>query len=393
MRSSRRLEREAQRNVEVMWLVNRLAPDFKTIADFRQDNVQAIVGACRAFTLFCREQGLFGAELVAIDGSKFQAVASRKQVWTPQRVAKAHAAIDRRIAEYLAQLDQRDATEPKASSVDTQAALQVLAQQRERLQAVAAQLDGASQHVASEPDAKLMRTANHGFQVSYNVQTVVDAKHSLIAAFEVTNAGNDQQQLLPMARQAQDLLQVAELTVVADTGYHHGEHGAACQALGITAVVPAQRVVNPEGKQFFNKDSFVYAAEQGTYRCPAGATLTRYKTNVNLKTHYYRSTDCPDCPLRAQCTSAQQRSIARHFYAEWSERMNQRAKAQPELMKRRSATVEHPFAGLKYLMGLPRFLVRGLHKVTAEMALSVLGYNLKRVITLRGAGELIEGWV
>jgi transposase len=392
VRSSRRLEREAQRNVEVMWLVNRLAPDFKTIADFRQDNVSAIVGACRAFTLFCREQGLFGAELVAIDGSKFQAVASRKQVWTPTRVAKAQAAIDRHIAEYLTQLDQVDADEPKASSVDTQAALQALAQQRERIQAIAAQLDGVSQHVTTEPDAKLMRTANHGFQVSYNVQTAVDAQHSLIVAFEVTNDGNDQQQLLPMAGKVQHALQVEPLTVVADTGYHHGEQGADCQALGITAVVPAPRVVNPQGKQCFNKDAFVYDAEQDTYRCPAGATLTRYKTDLKLKTHYYRSGACANCPLRAQCTAAPQRSIARHFFAEWSERMNQRAQDQPELMKRRSATVEHPFAGLKYLMGLPRFLVRGLHKVTAEMALSVLGYNLKRVITLRGASQLIEGW-
>lgn len=392
VRSSRRLEREAQRNVEVMWLVNRLSPDFKTIADFRKDNVQAIVGACRAFTVFCREQGLFGAELVAIDGSKFQAVASRKQVWTPKRVAKAHAAIDRRIAEYLAQLDQGDATEPVASSADTQAALDALAQQRDRIHALAAQLDGAAQHVASEPDAKLMRTAHHGFQVAYNVQIAVDAQHALIAAFEVTNDGNDQQQLLPMARHAQDTLHADALTVVADTGYHHGEHGAACQALGITAVVPAQQGVNPRGKQFFSKDRFTYDAEQDTYRCPAGATLTRYKTDLKLKTHYYRTGACADCPLRAQCTSAPQRSIARHFYAQWSECMNQRAKEQPELMKRRSAMVEHPFAGLKYLMGLPRFLVRGLRKVTAEMALSVLGYNLKRVITLRGAGTLIDGW-
>jgi transposase len=392
VRSSRRLEREAGRNVELLWLLNRLSPDFKTIADFRKDNVSAIVGACRAFTVFCREQGLFGAELVAIDGSKFQAVAARKQVWTPARVAKAQAAIDQRIAEYLTQLDQVDADEPNASSIDTQAALQALTQQRERLQAVAAQLDGQQQHVATEPDAKLMRTANHGFQVSYNVQTAVDAKHSLIAAFEVTNDGNDQQQLLPMARKVQHALHVEHLTVVADTGYHNGEQGAACQALGITAVVPAPHVVNPAGKQFFNKDRFSYDAEHDTYRCPAGATLTRYKTDVKLKTHYYRTRDCADCPLRAQCTTAQQRSIARHYFADWAERMGQRAKDQPELMKRRSATVEHPFAGLKYLLGAPRFLVRGLHKVTAEMALSVLGYNLKRVITLRGAGELIEGW-
>lgn len=387
IRSSRRLEREAGRNVELLWLLNKLRPDFKTIADFRRDNVAAIVGACRAFTVFCREQGLFGAELVAIDGSKFQAVASRKQVWTKQRVAHAQAQIDQRITEYLAQLDQHDEEEPSVSREATQSALQALQQQRERLHTLASKVD--TQHVASEPDAKLMRTSNQGYQVAYNVQTAVDAKHSLIAAFSVTNRTDDHQ-LAPMARLAKETLDVPALTVLADAGYQNGEQAAECEAFNITPVVPAQRVVNTDG--LFSKDHFTYDTERNTYRCPAGHTLTRYKTDLKRKRHYYSSKACPRCPLHDRCTTSQQRSIARSFFAVPAERMSQRAKDQPALMKRRKAIVEHPFAGMKYLMGTPRFLVRGLTNVAAEIALTVVGYNLKRTMTILGAGTMMKAW-
>jgi transposase len=391
VRSSRRLEREAGRNLELLWLLNKLRPDFKTIADFRRDNPKAIVGACRAFTLFCREQDLFGAELVAIDGSKFQAAASRKQVWNQERVARVQAAIDQRIAEYLAQLDENDAAEPAAAKEATQAALQALNQQRERLQAISAQLDNAAQYIKTEPDAKLMRTPNHGHQVAYNVQTAVDAKHSLIVDFAVTNDGNDHQQLQSMALLAKATLAVEALTVVADTGYQNGEQALHCEANGITPIVPAPTVVNTAG-DFFSKARFTYEAEQDQYRCPAGEALTRFKTDRKLKQHYYTTKACADCTLHAQCTAAKQRSITRHFFAYWAERMNQRAIDQAEIMKRRKAIVEHPFAGLKYLMGHPRLLVRGIEKASAEIALSVCGYNLKRTINILGAAMMLQLW-
>ena len=393
VRSSRALAREARRNVEVMWLINRLAPDFKTIADFRADNATALLGACRAFTLFCREQALFGAELIAIDGTKFQAVASRRQVWTPKRLAKVTAAIDARIAEYLGALDAADAAEALAPSADTQAALSALRADSARLRALAAQLQqtGDKQHVATEPEARLMRTARHGYQVCYNVQTAVDAKHALIAAFEVTNDGNDHQQLLPMARLAKEVLAATSLTVVADTGYHNGEQGAQCEGLGLRAVVPAPAVVNTRGEGFA-KTAFAYDPAHDTYRCPAGETLRRYKTDSKNQTHYYTTRACASCAVKAKCTDAKQRSVARSRFEEWVERLDQRARAAPELLTRRSAIAEHPFAGLKYLFGYPRFLVRGLKKAKAEIALAVLGYNLKRVIRLRGAQTLIAAW-
>lgn len=394
VRSSRCLERECARNVELMWLLHRLAPDFKTIADFRKDNAAALVGVCRAFIGFCRAQSLFGAELIAIDGSKFQAAASRKQVWTPKRLAKVQAALDARIAEYLRALDAADAAEASAPSGDTEAALARLKAEGAKLQALATQMQqtGAAQRVAAEPEARLMRTAKAGYQVAYNVQTAVDAKHALIAAFEVTNDGNDHHQPLPMAHAAQAALQAKTLTVVADTGYRNGEQAAQCEALGITAVVPAPTVVNPKGEDHYPKTAFTYDPAHDTYRCPAGETLKRYKTDAKQKTHYYTTRACGACALKPACTKAKQRSIARHAFEAWVERLDQRAKAAPELLKRRHALAEHPFGGLKHLLGYPRFLVRGLKKVNAEMALAVLGYNLKRVINLRGAGNLIACW-
>jgi len=387
VRSSRRLEREASRNVELLWLLNKLRPDFKTIADFRRDNASAIVGACRSFTVFCREQGLFGAELIAIDGSKFQAAASRKQVWTPERVAKTQAAIEQRIREYLQALDQSDATEPAVCAEATQAALAALKEQSERLQSISHELQNEAQYVASEPDAKLMRTAHSGFQVAYNVQTAVDAKHSLIAEFAVTQDGNDHQQLSPIALAVKQALQAKRLTVLADCGYRNGEQAQVCENENITPIVPASTTVNPGG-EYFTKEHFRYDARLNQYTCPAGQALTRRKSDQLRHRYLYTTSACASCELKARCTAGKQRFIARDFHADALERMNQRAKDQPELMARRKAIVEHPFAGLKYLLGTPRFLVRGLQKTSAEIALCVLGYNLKRTINILGAAHV-----
>jgi transposase len=240
VRASRRLEAETHRNVQVMWLLNRLTPGFKTIADFRKDHATAIVGVCRAFIRFCREQSLFGAELLAIDGTKIAAVASRKQVITPKQIKKMEAAIDRKIEDYLASLDKADREEPPPSEqAEVAAAIEALKAEKARLQRQAEQLAarGQKQLVLTEPEAKLMRTP-HGYAVAYNAQTVVDAEHKLIVAFDLTNEGNDYQQLHPMAAQGQNAVGADEVTVVADTGYSNGEHAERCEQDGITAVVP-----------------------------------------------------------------------------------------------------------------------------------------------------------
>jgi transposase len=392
VRASRRLEAETRRNVQVMWLLNRLTPSFKTIADFRKDHAEAIVKVCRAFIRFCREQSLFGAELLAIDGTKIGAVASRKQVMTPQRIAKMNAAIDRRIADYLASMDEADRTEAGSAGkpVDVAAAIAALKAQKDQLQAQAQDLAarGLKQEVMTEPEARLMRTP-HGHAVAYNAQTVVDAEHKLIVAFDLTNEGNDLQQLHPMAVQGKAAVEADEVTVVADTGYSNGEHGALCERDKITAMVPRPETVNPKGSEYFSRDRFSYDAESDAWRCPAGQTLSLFKTSQTKQKKEYTSRACGTCPLKAQCTDSARRVIVRHFYEDAREAMHQRAITDPVWMQRRRETVEHPFGTMKWLMAGARFLVRGLQKAKAELALGVLCYNLKRVTNILGVPALL----
>lgn len=393
VRSSRRLEAETHRNVQVMWLINRLTPAFKTIADFRKDHARAIMGVCRAFVGFCREQSLFGAELLAVDGSKIAAVASRKQVITPQRIAKQNAAIDRKIAEYLAAMDEADRQEPTASATgaDVAAAVEALKAQRARLQGQARELAarGLKQLVVTEPEAKLMRTP-HGHSVAYNAQIAVDAKHKLIVAFDLTNQGNDQQQLHPMAVQAKAAVEADKVTVVADTGYSNGAHGENCEREGIVAVVPRAATVNPKGKQYFSRDCFVYDRDSDSWRCPAGETLSLYKTSHTQQKKEYATAACKGCALKPRCTTSTRRVIVRDFHEDARAAMHRRATADPVWMKHRREMAEHPFGTMKWLMGHPRFLVRGLRKAKAELALGVLSYNLKRVITILGVPALLQ---
>jgi transposase len=393
VRSSRRLEAETQRNVQVMWLINRLTPAFKTIADFRKDHAGAIVGVCRAFIRFCREQSLFGAELLAIDGTKIAAVASRKQVMTPKRIEKMNAAIDRKIADYLASMDEADREEPGSAgtAVDVAAAIETLRVQKLRLQGHAQELatHRLKQLVVTERDAKLMRTP-HGHAVAYNAQTVVDAEHKLIVAFDLTNEGNDYRQLHPMAVQGKEAVGADEVTVVADTGYSNGEQGARCEQDGIAAIVPRAETVNPNGTQYFSRDKFTYDPASDSWRCPAGDTLSLYKTSHTQKKKEYTSRACGSCPLKPQCTKAPRRVIVRDFYEDAREAMHRRATADPIWMKHRREMAEHPFGTMKWLMAHPRFLVKGLRKAKAELALGVLCYNLKRVINILGVPALLQ---
>src|ERR1700720_3950826 len=392
IRASRRLEAETHRNVQVMWLINRLTPAFKTIADFRKDHPQAIVGVCRGFIRFCREQSLFGAELLAIDGTKIAAVASRKQVITPKRIEKMNAAIDRKIAAYLASMAEADREErPPGAPADVAAAIEALKAQKARLQGQARELaaGGLKQQVVTEPEAKLMRTP-HGHAVAYNAQIAVDSEHKLIVAFDLTNEGNDFRQLYPMATQAKAAVGAGEVTVVADTGYSNGEHGALCEQEGITAVVPRAETVNPNGTQYFSRDRFSYDHESDSWRCPAGATLSLFKTSHTQKKKEYATGACGSCPLKPQCTEAARRVIVRDFYEDARAAMHRRATADPIWMKHRREMAEHPFGTMKWLMAHPRFLLRGLKKAKAELALAVLSYNLKRVVNILGVPALLE---
>jgi len=394
IRSSRGLESEAGRNLEVLWLINRLSPSFKTIADFRKDHAKAIVAVCRSFIRFCRGQSLFGGALLAIDGTKIAAVAGRKKVLTPRKLAEQMQALDRKIAEHLKAMDEADSQEQDAPAehVDVTAALKELQARREEIRRQAKEMTqaGLSQRVIGEEDARLMRTANHGHQVAYNAQIAVDAKHNLIAAFDLTSEGNDQRLLYPMAEQARQALDLESLCVVADTGYSNGEHGARCEQAQITAIVPRTRTVNPRGEQFFGRDRFAYDAAGDSYRCPAGARLGLGRMSYSEeKKEYWNGNACRDCALKPQCTKAARRTIVRSFHEDAREAMHRRARSDPKWMKLRQSLVEHPFGTLKWMMGYPRFLVRGSVKAKAELALGVLCYNLKRAINILGVQQLL----
>ncbi len=396
LRSSRRLEAECQRNVEVMWLLGRLAPDHKTIANFRRTNHKGFVALCRAFVQFCRRAGLIAGELVAIDGSKFQAVASRRQLITEARLAKQDKALENRIAGYLQQMEEADKAEAH-NDIDQQAmqdALRLLNSKRDDVQSARALLKtmGLTQFVQTEPDARDMRTAQ-GARVAYNVQTAVDARHGLIVHHDVTTEGGDNRQLLPIAEAAKSVLAQETLTVVADAGYSNLTQFQGCENAGITAYVPPNRALNTQGdSKLFDRSRFDYDAGHDEYRCPNGCCLALKQVNAHDRNRIYaaRAADCAACPLKPQCTEVTQRYVSRHEHEAAGELMQTRLALAPEKMQERRSIVEHPYAILIYgIMGHARLLMRGLEGSGTEMALAVHVFNLKRVINILGVPALL----
>ena len=380
VRSSRRLERECRRNVEAMWLLRQLAPDFKTIADFRRDNGVAIVGACRAFVMLCRDAGLFTARLIALDGSKFRAVASGNKVVGHAKIAEEAARLDRKIADYLAGLDEADAAEPDDQPDAVPAAMAALQARRGELNRLAAKLDAEDRAtiVEGEEDARPMGKGIGPKPPSYNVQTAVDADSGLIVHHEVTV------ELHPMSVATKQTLGQERLTVVADAGYSNGLHASACERDGIVTCAPANRAVNNQADgKLFDRSAFTYEPDTDSYRCPAGRSLVRKQLHRRKRNVVYVSSDCSGCALKPQCTTAERRFIKRHLDEDALTRMN--ARATPELMARRRCAAEHPFGTIKRMMAGARFLTRNLKGTRAEMALSVLAYNMLRVINIKAA--------
>jgi transposase len=385
VRSSRRLERECRRNVEAMWLLRRLAPDFKTIADFRRDNGAAIVGACRAFVLLCRDAGLFAARLVALDGSKFRAASSAKKIMARSRLAEETAELDGKIAEYLAGLDEADA-EPDDAPGAVAAAITALQARRTELGRLAAKLEdeGRAMLVEGEEDARPMGMGRGAKPPSYNVQTAVDAETGLILHHEVTDEATDNRMLHPMASATKAALERDVLTVVADAGYSNGAQATACEAGGITPCVPANRAINNHGGgTLFDRSAFVYDPGSDTFRCPGDRRLTRRQLHRDGTNVIYGSNDCSGCVLKPKCTTAARRFVTRHLHEDALNRMNERAT--PDMMQRRRCAAEHPFGTIKRMTAGGRFLTRNLKGTKTEMALSVLAYNMLRAINIRAA--------
>jgi transposase len=396
--SSRRLERECQRNIEMIWLTGQLAPDFKTIADFRKDNGKAIREVCREFVALCRKLDLFSAASVAIDGSKFKAVNARDKNFTEAKMKRRFERIDESIARYLSQLETADRhgdAVPEAKVERLKSKIEKLKEEIVRLNAINAQMMQSEDKQISltDPDARSMATSGKDTGiVGYNVQIAVDTQHHLIVAHEVTNVGTDRHQLANMARQARDEMAVETLEVVADRGYYDGEEIRACEEADVTVTLPKPMTSGAKAAGRFGKQDFVYVAADDVYRCPAGERLTYHYTNVeDGKTlRRYWTGACETCALKAQCTTGRERRISRWEHEAILEKVQDRLDHNPNAMGVRRQTAEHPFGTMKCWMGATHFLTKKLPKVATEMALNVLAYNMKRVMMIVGVGGLLE---
>jgi transposase len=395
IRSSRLLEAECHRNVELIWLLGKQAPDFKTIADLRKDNLKPLKAVCRQFTLLCRKLDLFGGQLLAIDGSKFRAVNSRDQNFNEGKLKELIARTDARLAEYFKLLDAADAGESDRAPLDKAALQQKIAALQDKRQwhvELLAQLDEEQKQISTtDPDTRRMPTGE-GKVVGYNAQLAVDAKHKLIAADEVTNDVTDYRQLAGVALAAKKTLELEQFEAVADSGYYNAADVSLCVEQGITPFVPKADTSANTARGLYGKSQFSYDAHKDVYRCPAGKELTyRFSTyELGRALRYYRARGCKDCALKQRCTrNKANRTITREENEQLMDDMAQRLKAQPEKFALRKQLAEHPFGTIKRTLGYTHFLLKGLEKVRAEWSLITLAYNLKRVLNLLSFEKLM----
>ena len=402
IQSSRRLERESQRNLELIWLMERLTPDFKTIANFRKDSGPAIRKVCSQFVVLCRQLNLLADASVAIDGSKFKAVNNRDNNFTVNKIKRRREQIEASIERYLAALETADRQEQAdfmaAKIQRLQEKVALLKQQMAKLDIIETEMAKTpdKQISLTDPDARSMATSGRGSgMVGYNVQTAVDTKNHLIVAHEVTNVGHDRNQLANMAEQAKAAIGTSELNVVADRGYYSGEEIRKCHDAGIIAFVPKCLTSGAKAAGRFDKADFIYHTETNDYRCPADQRLIwRYSTVENdMTVHCYWSSSCKECELKAKCTTGDQRRISRWEHEDILDAMQIRLDQAPDSMRIRRQTVEYPFGTLKAWMGATHFLTKKLKNVSTEMSLHVLAYNLKRVMNILGTTSLMEAMV
>ena len=398
IQSSRRLEREAQRNLELIWLTGRLAPDFKTIADFRKDNGGAITAVCSRFVALCRKMKVFSHAIVAIDGSKLKAVNSRDRNFTVGKIKGRRQQLEDSVARYLAELDRSDRDPtllPEGRVPQLRDKLAKLHAQMEKLDEIEKQLEATPDHQISltDPDARSMTSSGRGTgTVGYNVQAAVDAKHHLIVAYDVTNDGHDRAQLSRMAMKAKDALGAEHMTALADRGYFSAPEILACEEAGVIPLVPKPLTSNAKAEGRFDKRDFVYDEAADEYECPAGErAIHRFTTEEKgLTLHKYWSSACPRCLIRKQCTTASYRRIGRWEHEHVLERMQMLLDARPQTAVVRRQTVEHVFGTLKSWLGTTPLLTKTLPKVKTEISLAVLAYNMKRMIKIMGTEGMVR---
>ena len=399
IQSSRRLEQETHRNVELMWLLGRLQPDFKTIADFRKDNGKAIQQSCREFVEICRKLELFSKSLVAIDGSKFKAVNSKQRNDSQGSMKRRIARTEKHIADYLAALDDKDNDEPGSGDRSEPELKEKLAELQKRLEELKAREKEVKAHPdkqlsETDPDSRLMKQSTVGSLVGYNVQTAVDTEHKLIIAHEVTNSPSDRGQLLPLARLAQSALKRDELTILAERGYYKGTDIKACVDEHMVTLIPKSMTSNNDARGLFPRASFKYDAAANEYRCPAGQALayrfTGVEKGMSIDTYYASTLICRECKSKNRCTTGLNRRVRRWEHENVLEHMQEHLQQTPDAMTTRAQTVEHPFGTIKLWMGARHFLMKRLDNVKTEMSLHVLAYNLRRMIAIVGVPALIE---
>jgi len=391
VRSTRRLEKECHRNVEVLWLMKRLAPDFKTISNFRQQNSRAIRQSCRGFIQFCREANLLNSAMVAIDGSKFTAAASMSKTYNRKQLDRLQKRLNRQIEGYLNLLKQSEQGEAESSPGAVEAALKKLQQRQSRLDALSNTMDeqGLSQVCETEAEVKRMRSGREGVIAGYNVQSAVDDETGLIVHHEVTNESTDNRQLAPMTKAVQAVLDRQTLRVLADAGYSNGEQLAELDSMGVEAVVPPNRARNNQGN-YYQKHDFTYDEKRDCFICPVGKVLSYQTIQRKGKQKLYARSGCSQCAQQSACTKADKRWITRHFHEGALEQAQQRVDSNPQLMRRRSAIVERPFAQIKQTMNIRRFLCWGKEGASAEMGLTVLAYNLNRLMNEIGIERMLK---
>ena len=398
VQSSRRLEREAQRNVELLWLTGKLAPDHKTIANFRKDNGLAIQAACAHFIVLCREIGLFTQAVAAVDGSKFKAVNSRDRNFTATKLKRRMEQVAANIADYLRDLDAADRQEgelAEAKVVRLKDKIDLLRAQMQALKVLEVEVAATPSRQISltDPDARAMATSGRltGI-VAYNVQTAVEAEHHLIVAHDVIMTGSDRGQLAAMSHKAKAAMGVDTLEVLADRGYFSGEEILACEAMGVTPIVPKPHTSGARADGRFGKQDFIYVAEQDAYRCPAGQLLPHHMTTVEkgLTLHrYWDRSSCQACRLKPRCTPSVERRVTRWEHEEVVDAVQRRLELAPYSMRTRRKLVEHPFGTIKAWTGSAHLLMKRLKNVKTEISLHVLAYNLKRVVAIVGAEPLM----
>src|ERR671932_143619 len=396
VRSSRRLEAETHRNIEVIWLLRHLRPDFKTIADFRRDNRTAFRPVFRQFVLLCRQLDLFGRELLAVDGTRIKAVNNKDRNFTRASLTKFVELADAKLDDYLQRLDQADAAESKTggSRVENLAEkMAAIRERRTRCKAMLEQLDrtGEDQISLTDPDSRAM-AAHTRVGVGYNVQVAVDTKHKLIVEQQVTNQVLDMGLLTQTAEPAKEVLRVETIEAVADKGYFKIEDIENCENAGIVPYVPRPQRGPSVRAGLFRKDEFRYDADSDSYVCPAGQRLYPYSFSLLRglqKVNYVNKLACDDCKIRSQCTKGQFRTVSRLENEAVLDRMQARLAKRPGVLNQRREAVEHPFGSIKQWMNQSAFLMRGLEKVRAEFSLTALAYNLRRVLNIVGFAELM----